>query len=142
SSSDRRSRRNAHSLYTQLHSGGTAPRPTIALHPAGADLAGLCIGSVRLGASPDLGHPPSQPHEQEPPIVQELGRLPFDRVADELKGPARDEERDRDRPETMNENGGDEQRNRKSNERNPDGVAETIDRVLMASAVLRDPLVP
>src|SRR5207247_629341 len=95
----------------------------------------------RLTAS-DLGHPPAQPDEQESPVVEELGRLTLEGVADELQDPAEHEEAERDRPEARDEQRRDEQHDRENDERDAERVAQAIDRMPMAARVLRDPVVP
>jgi len=86
--------------------------------------------------------PPAHAHEQETPVVKELRRFPLDRMTDELEGPSDDEQRDRQRPPPMPDHGRDEERQRHHDQRNPQRVTETVDRVLMAVRVLRNPLVP
>src|SRR2546427_7804238 len=94
----------------------------------------------RSRAPPELRYPPAQPDEQEAPILEELGGLPLEPVPHELEDPARDEQRDRHRPEPAHEYRNDEQRHGEGDERNTDRVAEAIDGVLMAPRVLRHPL--
>ena len=52
---------------------------------------------VRSPAPAQLGDPPAQADEQEPPVLEELGRFALERVPDELQRPA-DDERHPDRP--------------------------------------------
>jgi hypothetical protein len=63
-------------------------------------------------------------------------------VTGELKDPPHDKERDRHGPEAVHEEGDEKQGQGKSDQRDPEGVAETVDGMLMARRVLRDPLVP
>src|SRR4029079_6745013 len=103
-------------------------------------------GSVRRGpgsgAAADLGDPPAQADEEEAPVVEELGRLALEGMADDVHDPADKEQRERDGPEAADEQRDHEQRQRQRDQRNAERVAEPVDRVLMALRVLRDPLVP
>ena len=71
-----------------------------------------------LRAATHLGHPPAKPNEEEAPIVEELRRLPFHIVADELERPPDDEHLKRERPEAVHEAGDDEEREGCRDERN------------------------
>src|SRR4029079_1794809 len=79
---------------------------------------------------------------EEAPVVEELGRLALEGMADELEDPADQEQRERDGPEAADEQHDHRQRQRQRDQRNAKRVAEPVDRVLMALRVLRDPLVP
>lgn len=77
----------------------------------------------RSGSAVDLSPPPADADEQESPVVEELRRLAFEGVADELKDPAEDEQGERQPPETMGEESHDKHRNRKNNRRDAESVA-------------------
>ena len=94
----------------------------------------------RLGSTLDFGPPPADANKEKAPVVEELRRLAFEGVADELEDPANHEQRKSVEPKAMYEGGGDKDGDRKKNERNAEGVAETIYRMLVAGGVLRDPL--
>src|SRR3989442_9625216 len=95
--------------------------------------------SARLRPSSNLCYPPAQANEKEAPVLEELRRLPLNGVADELEGPPDHEKAQRHRPEPVHEHGRDKQRDRGRNERNANGVAEAVHRVLMAECVLGNP---
>ncbi len=84
------------------------------------------------GPAPKLGDPPTEPHQEETPVVKELGRLPLDGVARELEDPADHEEGDRGHQQGMHEERRHEQGNRECDQRNAERVAEPIDGMLMA----------
>src|SRR5580692_2264740 len=95
-----------------------------------------------LFAAPDLRRPPTQPNEQEAPVLEELGRLALVGVAHELEDPPDDEQRRGRGPQRAPERRDDEQRNRQRDHRNAEGVEASVDRVVVALAVCGDPLVP
>lgn len=74
--------------------------------------------------------------------MEELGRLAFEGVADELENPANYEERERNLPESRKEESYWREQQRNNDQGNADGMANAIDCVLMAGRVLRDPVVP
>jgi hypothetical protein len=74
--------------------------------------------------------------------VEELGRLPFDGVSQELKTPSDEEHAERERPEPIDPGGGQQQRQREDNERDTHGMAKPVKWMLMTVAILTDPLVP
>lgn len=86
-------------------------------------------------------HPPTQPNKQEPPVMQELRGLPFDRVPEKLQNPAHDKNHQGDSPESRHRDSHQEQGNRERDQRNAERVAEAVHRVAMAACVLRDPFV-
>lgn len=86
--------------------------------------------------------PPARAYQQESPVGKEFRGLAFESVADELEDPSHDEESKCDGPEAVNEDGQDEEGERKHDQRDADGVADAVDRILMAGGILRDPLVP
>jgi hypothetical protein len=96
--------------------------------------------SITLGFAVDLRPPPADPHEEKPPVTEELRRLAFEGVADELKDPSDDEESQRVEPQAMKEEPGDEHYDRDQNRGNTKRVADAIDRMLVATRVLGDPL--
>ena len=72
--------------------------------------------------------------------MEELRRLAFEGVANELKDPAEPEQGERQPPETMGEESRDKYGNRKKNRGDTESVAEAIHRVLVTGGVSRDPL--
>lgn len=72
--------------------------------------------------------------------MEELWRLSLERMADELENPSNDEHPQRDRPETGDNDGQQEQWNRERDERDTDGVAESVDAILVTLGVLGDPV--
>lgn len=72
--------------------------------------------------------------------MEELGLLALERVTDELEDPAHHEHRRRHRPKFMPKERDDEHRQRRRDQRDPYGMAEAVDRVLVGTGVLRDPL--
>ena len=74
--------------------------------------------------------------------MEELGRLAFEGVTDELEDPADYEEGKRYLPESGDEEREWREQQRKNDQRNADGMANAIDCILMAGRVLRDPVVP
>jgi len=73
--------------------------------------------------------------------VQELGRLSFHRMSQELEGPTHQEQRQPDNPQSIHPNGRYQQRQRENDEWDAQGVAEPVERMLMTAAILGDPLV-
>jgi hypothetical protein len=65
-----------------------------------------------------------------------------DSVPDELKDPAGDEQRGGHDPECGRHDQQQKQRKRQRDQRNPEHVADPVDRVLMTARVLRDPVIP
>ena len=88
----------------------------------------------------NLGPPPAHPDKQESPIVKKFRLFALERVADELEGPSRDEKHKRIKPQSMNDDGPEEQYDRQQNCRNTHGMEYPVYRVLMAAGILRDPL--
>jgi hypothetical protein len=79
-----------------------------------------------------LGKPPTEPNEEKPPVLKELGRLALKGVTDELEDPTHDEEADSENPEACMP---EDEWGREDAERdhgNSDGVADAIDWVLVA----------
>lgn len=72
--------------------------------------------------------------------MEKLGRLAFEGMAHELQNPADDEHAESIDPEAMDEDTGDQKGNRNQDKGNAEGMAEAVGRILMASRVLRDPL--
>ena len=91
------------------------------------------------GATAQLGQPPAQADEQEAPVLQELGRLSFVGVTDELQDPADDEQAQRQRLQSPRSQiwAAIEQRDRQRDQGDPDGVAEPVHGVLMAVRRIR-----
>src|SRR6266540_3127733 len=109
-----------------------------------AAIASSTLTHAREGSRPPtyFCHPPAQSDEEEPPVVKELGRLAFKRMAHELEQPADREQAHRNRPEGGREEHDHEQRNRQHDQRDAERVAKPIHRVLMTLRVSADPLVP
>ena len=72
--------------------------------------------------------------------MKELGRFAFKCVADELKDPSQQKQRERIHPQATHKKAGPKHRNREQNRRNAQRVAEPVHRMLMAGGILRDPL--
>jgi hypothetical protein len=72
--------------------------------------------------------------------VEELRRLALKGVADKLKNPSDEEQRQPIQPQPVEENAGDKNWSRKQDDRNAQRVTHPIYRMLMTGAVLRDPL--
>ncbi len=72
--------------------------------------------------------------------MEELRRLAFEGVADELEDPSDREKCRGVEPEAMVEEASDEDRDGNENRRNTERVAGAIDGMLVAARVLRDPL--
>jgi hypothetical protein len=61
-------------------------------------------------------------------------------MTDELKDPSHDEHPNRNWPETLHEDGDEKKRDGQGDERDTNGVAESVDPVLVALGIPRDPL--
>jgi len=72
--------------------------------------------------------------------VKKFRLLTLESMADELEGPSHGEQRERIKPQSVNEDGSEEQPDRNQNCGNPQGMAYPVYRVLMAAGILRDPL--
>jgi len=72
--------------------------------------------------------------------VEELRRLTFEGVADKLENPSDEEQSQRVQPQAVEENAGYKNGDRKQDGRNAEGVTDSIHRIPMTGAVLRDPL--
>ena len=92
------------------------------------------------GFAVNLGPPPAHADEQKSPVVEKLRRLAFKGMTDELKDPSDDEQRQREPPEAVEEEPGGKDGYRKQNRGDAEGVAQAVDRVLMAGRVLGNPL--
>jgi hypothetical protein len=104
-----------------------------------------CIAPVEgtwsiSGFAVNFGPPPADADKQETPVVKELRLFTLEGMADELEGPSHKEKRERVGLEAVNKDAGDEQNERKQDCRYPQGMADTVYRVLMAGGVLRNPL--
>src|SRR6478735_7924447 len=78
--------------------------------------------SLRFAA--DLREPPAQPDEQEAPVLEELGRLALEPVADELQHPANDEDDRRGNPQRRPHESGDRHQDRNHDQRDAQRMAE------------------
>ncbi len=72
--------------------------------------------------------------------MEEFWFFAFEGVADELEDPSDEKERESVGPQAMHENAGYEDSDRQENQRDAQGVAGAVHRMLMAGGVLRDPL--
>lgn len=72
--------------------------------------------------------------------MKKFGFLAFEGVADELQHPAQQEKDRGVKPQPVEENTGKEEHERKQNRGDSQGMASSVDRVLVASGVLCDPL--
>jgi hypothetical protein len=72
--------------------------------------------------------------------VKELRLFSFEGVADELENPSEYEQAGGVGPQSVKENADHKDWERKKNSGNAQRVADTVDRVLMAGRILRDPL--
>src|SRR5205814_1813685 len=95
---------------------------------------------VTSRSAADLGKPPSQADEEEAPVVEELRRLAFEGVTDELENPAGYKHQRRDHSENRKQQANHKQHNGGRNQRNTDRMADTIHAMLVAPAVLADPI--
>jgi hypothetical protein len=89
-----------------------------------------------------FGKPPAEADKEKTPVLKELRRLALKGVADELEDPASDEEADGEDPEACMPQ---DERGHEDAERNHGdayGVADAIDRVLVAVGILTDPTIP
>ena len=92
------------------------------------------------GIAGDLGPPPAEADEQESPVAEEFWRLAFEDVTDKLQNPSQHEQSQRVEPQAMYEEAGEKYSKRDDNRRDTEGMAEAIDRVLVAARVLSNPL--
>jgi hypothetical protein len=92
------------------------------------------------GFALNLGPPPADADKQEAPVVEEFRGLTFKGVADELEKPSQEKKSERVRPEAMEEDACQKNCDREQDGRDAEGVAEPVHAVLMARAILRDPL--
>jgi hypothetical protein len=88
----------------------------------------------------DLCPPPAHADEKETPVLKELRRLSFEGVSDELKNPSDEEQAERIRPKTVEEETGDKKRRREQDGRDAQSVTHPVHRMLMTGRILRDPL--
>ncbi len=72
--------------------------------------------------------------------MEELRRLALKGVADELKNPADEEQRQPIQPQPVEKNAGDKDGARKQNGRDAQRVTHPVHWMLMTGSVLRDPL--
>ena len=88
----------------------------------------------------DLSPPPAHADKQKTPIVKEFRRFALEPVADELQRPSHQEQRKPINPQPVNKEASEEQGERNQDGWYPQGMADPVDRVLMAAGILRDPL--
>ena len=72
--------------------------------------------------------------------MEEFRRLAFEGVSDELKNPSDHEQTERVQPQPVEEDAGDEHRQRQQDGRDAQRVTQAVYRMPMTGAVLRDPL--
>lgn len=72
--------------------------------------------------------------------MEELGRLAFKGVADELECPSHHKKNGRHLPCAVVERRGQQGKQREENQRDAEGVAEAVHRMLVAAGVLGNPL--
>jgi hypothetical protein len=75
------------------------------------------------GLTANLGPPPAHTDKQETPVVKELRFLVFERVANELESPSRNEKYKGIQPQPVNQDASQEQGERNQNSRYPQGMA-------------------
>ena len=95
---------------------------------------------VCLGLAVNFGPPPADADEEKAPVAEELRWLALEGVADELEDPSQDKQSERIEPEPMHEDAGDKNWDREQDSRDAQGMAGSVDGVLMAGGVLGDPL--
>jgi hypothetical protein len=88
----------------------------------------------------NLGPPPPDAHKEEAPVMKKLRCPVFKSMAHELKGPSQKKKGESDKPESMEEDAGQEDDDGEQNERYAQGMAGAVDGILMAGRVLRNPL--
>src|SRR5262245_56599797 len=118
--------------------------PTRCMSPSSCSgscpIAGSSDDSPNSGLPANLRDPPAKTHEQKTPVVKELRPLPLEGVAEELQCPSDQKQGGRQQPRPGREPCDREPPNRNDDEWDAERVAETVDRMLMAGRVLRDPL--
>ena len=92
------------------------------------------------GFAVDLGPPPAHADEKKSPVVEELRWLAFKGVPDELQQPSQNKQRERPPPKAVTDKSSCKHGQREQDGRDPVGMTNTVDRVLVASLVLCDPL--
>jgi len=95
---------------------------------------------IQLCFAVNLGPPPADADEEESPIVEKFRGLAFKSVAYELQNPSKEEQHESDDPEAMVKEAGKKHGQRNQNRGDAKSMAKTIDRVLMATSVARNPL--
>ena len=88
----------------------------------------------------DLRPPPTYANEQEAPVVEELRRLAFEGVADELEDPSQDKEAKSIGPKAMDKDAANKKQQRNQDGRDTQRVARPINGMLVAGRILLDPL--
>ena len=72
--------------------------------------------------------------------MEEFRRLAFEGMPDELEDPPQNEKAKSIGPQMVNEEGGHQDRDRDHDQWNAECVTKTVDRMLVAAGILRDPL--
>ena len=95
-----------------------------------------------LSLPSNLRRPPSRPHQQEPPILNELRRLAFNRMPDKLQRPSKTEQPQPHPQQSVPHNPRHQHRQRHHNDRYPKRMCQPVQRMLMALRILRNPAIP
>jgi hypothetical protein len=95
---------------------------------------------VGLSSALNLGPPPANADEEESPIFEELRGFALEGVADELKNPSQDEQQQCENPQTVEEDAGEEDYERRKNQGDAERVTGAVYRVLMTGGVPCNPL--
>src|SRR5688572_26973943 len=100
--------------------------------------------SLRVGRrasyADDLFQPPAQTDKQKSPVLEELGRLALEIVADELEYPAGNEEEKDDTPKAGDKERDRDQHDRQRDHRDPEAVRNAVYRMLVRFGVLFYPV--
>jgi hypothetical protein len=96
----------------------------------------------KLHFTPHLRRPPPRPHQQKPPILQKLRRLPLNRMPNELQRPPKTKQPHSHPQQPVPHHPRHQHRQRHDNDRYPKGVCQPIQRVLMALRILSNPAIP
>src|SRR5579863_1779528 len=102
--------------------------------------SGARLAVTTSGLAVNLGPPPAYSDKQEPQIMKEFWLFALEGMADELERPSHKKKRQRVGPQAVNKDACDEQCERNQNGGYPEGMADTVYRVLVAGGILRDPL--
>jgi hypothetical protein len=95
-----------------------------------------------LGLPSHLRRPPPRPHQQKPPILQELRRLSLNRMSNELQRPTETKQSHSNPQQAVPHHRRHQHRKRHHDDRYTKRMRQPIQRVLMALRVLRNPTLP